>query len=123
MGELINILIHLSSESRVYQCIDIVIMDIPETYGFLLSRDWSSKLQEYFATNCSHLWLPYKGRNNQIQVKSEPYMKHTVADLEANNEIVTFAQEELDMCFLESIFGCYQTPQSLVTQDIHSELL
>ena len=93
VGELNNVIIRLSSDSRVHQCIDIVIVDIPEAYGLLLSRDWSSKLQGYFATDWSHLWLPYKGRNNQIRVESEPYMKHTVTDLDAVNEPISFAQE------------------------------
>ena len=50
-------------------------------------------------------------------------MEHTVTDLDEINEPVSFSQEELGMFFLESIFGCYQTPQSLVTQDVQSELL
>lgn len=120
MGELNNILIHLSSDSRVHQCIDIVIVDIPEAYGFLLGLDWSSKLQGYFATDWSHLWLPYKGKNNQIWVESEPYMKHMATDLEATNEPVRFAEEELGMCFLEAAFCFYQTPQSSITQDTQS---
>ena len=110
MGELNNVIIRLSSDSRVHQCIDIVIVDIREYYGLLLSRYWSSKIQGYFSIDWSHLWLPYKGRNNQIRVESEPYMKHTVTDLDATNEPVSFAQEELGMCFLESMFGCYQAP-------------
>jgi hypothetical protein len=47
-GELRDVLIRLSSDPRVHQTIDIVVVDIPESYGFLLSRDWSTKLQGYF---------------------------------------------------------------------------
>lgn len=61
-------------------------MDIPESYVLLLSRDWSSQLNGYFATDLSHLWFPYKGKANQIQVKRERYMKHMVIELEALNE-------------------------------------
>ena len=110
VGELNNVIIHLSSDSRVHQCIDIVVVDISKAYGLLWSGDWSSKLQGYFATDWSHLWLPYKGRNNQIIVESEPYMKHIVIELDATNEPVSFAQEELGMRFLEAIFGCYHSP-------------
>ena len=39
VGELKNVIIRLSSDSRAHQCIDIVIVDIPEAYGLLLSRD------------------------------------------------------------------------------------
>lgn len=112
VGELNNVIIRLSSDSRVHQCIDIVVVDIPEAYGLLLSRDWSSKLQGYFSTDWSHMWLPYKGRNNQIRVESEPYMKYIMTDLDATNEPLSFAHEELRRCFLEAIFRCYQPPQS-----------
>ena len=49
-------------------------------------------------------------------------MKHIVTDLDATNEPVSFAQEELGMCFLEVIFGCYHPPQSLVSPKVQSEL-
>lgn len=49
-------------------------------------------------------------------------MKHTVIDLDATNEPISFAQEELGMCFLEAIFGCYHPPQSPMSPEIQSEL-
>ena len=49
-------------------------------------------------------------------------MKHTVTDLDATNEPISFAQEELGMCFLDSIFGCYRLPQSLVGPEVQSEM-
>ena len=67
-GELKDVLIQLSSNSKVHQSIDIIVVDIPETYGVILSRDWSSKLNGYFSTDWSHLWLPYKGQPNKIKV-------------------------------------------------------
>lgn len=48
IGELNNVIIRLSSDSRVHQCIDIVVVDIPEAYGLLLSRDWSRKAARVF---------------------------------------------------------------------------
>jgi hypothetical protein len=57
-GELKNVQIVLASYSRVHQLIDIVVVDIPYSYGFLLSMDWSTKLQGYFFIDWSHLWLP-----------------------------------------------------------------
>ena len=66
IGELKNIQIRLVSNPDVWQIIDIIVVDIPEAYGLLLSRDWSRKLNGYFATDWSHLWLPYKGVENQI---------------------------------------------------------
>ena len=59
-----------------------MVVDIPEAYGLILRRDWSAKLNGYFATDWSHLWLPYKNNQNQINVMREPHMKHNVTQLE-----------------------------------------
>jgi hypothetical protein len=40
MGELKNVLIILSSNPKVHQVIDIIVVDIPEVYGMFLSREW-----------------------------------------------------------------------------------
>jgi hypothetical protein len=39
IGELKNVLIRLASNPKVHQTIDIIVVDIPYTYGFLLRRD------------------------------------------------------------------------------------
>ena len=44
MGELKEVLIHLTSNSRVHQMIDIIFFYIPEAYRVILSRDWCTKL-------------------------------------------------------------------------------
>jgi len=54
MGELKDVLIRLASKPSVHQVIDIIVVDIPESYGMLLSRDMSAKLNSYFSTNWSH---------------------------------------------------------------------
>ena len=51
MGELKDVMIRLSSNSKVHQVIDVIVVDIPEAYGVILSRDWSAKLNGYFATD------------------------------------------------------------------------
>ena len=61
VGILRNVLLRLSTDPRMHQIIDIVIDDIPETYGMWLSRDWSKKLEGYLSTDWSHLWLPLNG--------------------------------------------------------------
>ena len=53
-GELKDVLIHLASNSKVLQTIDIIVFDIPEAYGVILRRDWLAKLNGYFATDWSH---------------------------------------------------------------------
>ena len=39
IGELKNVLVRLSSNPKVHQIIDIIVVDIPEVYGLFLSRD------------------------------------------------------------------------------------
>ena len=65
MGELRDVSITLSSKSKVHQIIDIIVVDILESYGSLLSREWYSKLNEYFEMDWSHIWLLYKGKPNK----------------------------------------------------------
>ena len=68
VGEINDVLIRLATDERVCQFIDIMVVDILYSYGLILSRDWSAKLDGYFATDWSHLWLPYKNYQNQIKV-------------------------------------------------------
>ena len=42
--EMEDVLTRLSSNDKVCQFIDIVVADMPEAYGLVLSRDWSIKL-------------------------------------------------------------------------------
>jgi hypothetical protein len=89
MGELKNVLIRLSSNPKVHQFIDIIVVDIPEVYGMFLSRDWSEQLHGYFTMDWSHLWLPENGKPNKIRVNRERYLKFTVTDLNDPNEPYT----------------------------------
>jgi hypothetical protein len=86
MGELKDVMIRIATHPKFVQVIDIIIVDIPEAYGLLLSRDWSEKLNRYFSTDWAHLWLPLKGYKNMIIIDRERYLKHTVTDLETLNE-------------------------------------
>ena len=60
IGEMEDAMIRLSANERVCQYIDIVVADIPDAYGLVLSRDWLARLDGYFASNWSHLWLHHK---------------------------------------------------------------
>ena len=71
MGELKDVMVQISSNPKVHQVIDVIVVDIPEAYGVILSRDWSAKLNGYFATVWSHLWLLFKGQSNKIKVDHE----------------------------------------------------
>jgi hypothetical protein len=39
----------------------------------------------------SNMMIPYKGKTNQIWVKNEAHMKHTVTKLEGKNEPIDFS--------------------------------
>ena len=88
IGEMEDVIIRLSANEKVCQYIDIVVADIPDAYGLVLSRDWSARLDGYFASDWSHMWLPHKGSPNQIKVLREPQMEYNVTRLEEKNEPV-----------------------------------
>ena len=50
MGELKDVMIQLYSNSKVHQVIDVIVVDILEAYGVILSRDWFAKLNGYLAS-------------------------------------------------------------------------
>ena len=89
---------------KLRSSIDIIVVDIPETYGVILSRDWSAKLNGYFSTDWSHLWLPYKGQPNKIKVDQENYMKHMVIDLNDPNETVMCSKSTLGYFCFDTFF-------------------
>jgi hypothetical protein len=55
--DLQDFMIRISCNPKFHQVIYIIIVDIPEAYGMLLSRDWSEKLHVYFSIYWYHLWL------------------------------------------------------------------
>ena len=115
-----DVLIRLYSNEKVCHFIDIVVADIPEAYGIVLSRDWSTKLNAYFSSDWSHLWFPHKGSPNQIKVLREPHMKHNVTQLERKNEP---ANSVLGNYFIELEPGNYQAEESNGTLDTQPDLL
>ena len=120
IGEMEDVLIRLSSNDKVCQFIDIVVADIPEAYGLVLSRYWLTKLSGYFASDWSHLWLPYKGSPNQIKVLREPHMKHNVTQFEEKNEPV---DSVLGNYFIELELGNYQVEEASSTSNAQPDLL
>ena len=85
-----------------------------------MSRDWSAKLNGYFASNWPHLWFPYKGSPNQIKVLREPHMKHNVTQLEGKNEPMNSV---LGNYFIELEPGNYQAEEACSTPDTQPDLL
>ena len=81
-----NVLIRLFANKKICQYLDIVVADIPDGYGLILNRDWSARLDGYFASDWSHLWLPQKESPNLVNILRKPYMKHNVTGLGEGNE-------------------------------------
>jgi hypothetical protein len=115
IGELKNVLIRLSSNPKVHQVIDMNVVDIPEVYGFFLSRDWSEQLHGYFAMDWSHLWLPENGKTNKIKVNHERYLKFTVTDLNDPNEPFTASANSLEIQGMDTFFSNFMAETSTIT--------
>lgn len=49
-------------------------------------------------------------------------MKHTVTDLKGSNEPISFAQQELGVCFLEAMMGFYESKPSPIPPNTQLEL-
>jgi hypothetical protein len=124
IGELKNVLIRLSSNPKVHQIIDIIVVDIPEVYGLFLSRDWSEQLHGYFATDWSHLWLPENGKPNRIKINRERYLKLTVTDLNDVNEPFTASANSPEMQGMNTFFGNFMAETSTISNpEQQSELM
>jgi hypothetical protein len=115
IGKLRNVLIRLSSNPKFHQVIDIIVVDIPETYGLFLSRDWSEQLHNYFVMNWSHLWLPKNGKPNRIKVNCERYLKFIVTDLNDPNEPFTPSTDSPKIQGMDTFFGNFMVETSAIT--------
>eukprot|EP00253_Pinus_taeda_P006092 PITA_06092 len=126
LGEINFVTIRLSVDPRVVQRIDILIADIPEFIGLILSRDWSEKLHGYISTGWSHMWLPYNGKPNQIKIDREKHMTHTVTEFEQENQPIAFNNNILGNYSSESFFGNFTaqpSPFSSLVQELISQFL
>ena len=110
--ELNQVTIRLSSNPKVCQVIDILVADIPEFYGLILSRDWSEKLHGYFATNWSHMWLPCNGKPNQIKLEQERHQKYIITELEGENELVAYSNNIVGNYSVDSFLGNFNAHTS-----------
>ena len=118
-----DVMIRLSTDERVCQFIDIMVADILEAYGLMLSRDWYAKLDAYFSIDWSHLWLRYQGCQNHIKVMREPHTIHNVMQLEGKNEPVNFSHPVLGNYFIELEPGNYQAKEFDNRSDTQRDLL
>ena len=58
------------------------------------------------------MWLPYKGKPNQIKIDREKHMTHTVMEFEQENWCVAFNNNILGNYSAKSFFGNFNAQQS-----------
>ena len=88
IGILKDVCIQLTTNPKIQDIIDIHVVDIPEMYGMLLSRDWTKCLKGWFSIDFTQLWLRWKGLNNQIKIHAEPKLKSMITNYNAPNKIL-----------------------------------
>ena len=108
-------LIRLSSNPKVHQVIDIIVVDIMEVYGLFFSRYWSEQLHDYFSTDWSNLWLPENGQPNKIRINRERYLKYTVTELNDPNDPFTIVVNSIETQGMNNVFGNFMTEISSIT--------
>jgi hypothetical protein len=123
IGELKDVMIIMDTHPKFVQVIDIIVVDISEAYGLLLSRDWFEKLNGYFSTDWAHLWFPLKGHNNMIRIDRERYLKQIVTDLEAFNEPSSTDFHMLGNYSCDSDFGNFSPLSSDIPLTQNSEMI
>eukprot|EP00253_Pinus_taeda_P005164 PITA_05164 len=104
IGELNQVTIRLSSNPKVCQVINILVADIPEFYGLILSRDWSEKLRGYFSTNWWHMWLPYNEGSYSNQIIDEDHHDQQIQQSSTDNAIPKLVVKLEDLYDLKSQF-------------------
>ena len=75
-GELKNVQIRLVSNPNVWQTIDIIVIDISEAYGLLLSKDWSMKIEWVFCNKLVSFMV-----TTQRGGKSNPDRQRTIYEI------------------------------------------
>jgi hypothetical protein len=123
MRELKYVIIRIATHPNFVQIIDIIVVDIPEAYGILLSRDWSKKMNGYFSMDWAHLWLPLDGYKSMIRIDREIYLKHTITNLETPNEPASIDFPVLGNYFCDSHFGDFAPLISIVPLTQNSEII
>ena len=58
------------------------------------------------------MWLPYKGKPNQIKIDWEKHMTHTVTEFEQENQPIAFNNNILGNYSSESFFGNFTAQPS-----------
>lgn len=87
IGVLKDVQIQLMVDPQIQDIIDIHVVDILEIYRLLLSREWIKCLRGWFSIDFTHLWLPWKGLNNQIKIDVELKLKIMITEYNMPNKV------------------------------------
>ena len=97
LGEMNYVLIRLASNSKVHQVIEILVTDIADFYGLIMSRDWSENFHSYFSTYCLICGFPTMVRQIKFALTSKTH------EILSSN----FEDETEPMDFTNNILGNY----------------
>lgn len=85
---------------------DVVVIDIPITYGMLLSRKWTAGVGGTLQMDLSHATIP-NSNYEMVKVYREPYMKYHIEDpKDPNNEV--FQETVSELFVLEYYFMTHE---------------
>jgi len=70
-GEIKYFYAWIMTTSHIIKVFNIIVVDLPHAYGFILGRDWLSMIEGYIMNNGSYMMLPGKYRA-MIKVPHEP---------------------------------------------------
>ena len=96
-----------------------MVANIPVVYGLFLSRDWYQGLNCFFATNWSTLWFPKNGKSNQIKIRKQRYLRHTVTEQHDPNEPIIFHDLIMGNYMYDIDFGNFNDEKTPFSDQSH----
>jgi hypothetical protein len=89
IGYIKDLSITFNQAPDVSMLIDVIVADIPEAYGMILGREWSSKVKQgcYFMEG-THFTFPHKGV--EVVIRREPKYREQVVPASYNTKHVSF---------------------------------
>jgi len=94
-GLIKDLQVHLSVYPDIMVVMDIVVVDVPDAWGMLLSRKWASDLGGSIQMNWSYAMIPSPRGDGFVRLNREPERKFHVEDpKKPHNEII---KEQFDI--------------------------
>jgi hypothetical protein len=109
MGMIKDLVVTLTQVLVKNVLMDVVIIDIPPKYGFLLSRSWGAKLEGSLQLDMTYATIPVFG-GQFTRLYKEKRLVYTVSDPQnMNNYPIYVADQDLGNCILsfdDSVNNC-----------------